>query len=126
MFSAAVQTSCQNVSRDFDAKMTRGDSWKKAYRFIYGFYIVFSKDGSQHYVSIQSSSGDNRLVKVNDGLRLVCRGAKFSTKGWGLSVGRAFVSFFLLSKLKIVVQRLGISEPFLMSIAEHKGKGVYK
>lgn len=39
--SAAVQTSCQNVSRHFDANMTQGDSWNKAYRFIWGFYIVF-------------------------------------------------------------------------------------
>lgn len=72
------------------------------------FTLFFSKDSSQHYASIQSSDGDKGLVEANDGLSLVCSGAKRSTEGWGLSVGRVLVSIYLLSSLKIVVQRLVI------------------
>lgn len=70
MLSAAIQTSCQNVSRAFDTVMTQGDCWNKAYRLTFYLFIFFalffSEDSSQHYVSIQSSGGDNRLVEAND------------------------------------------------------------
>lgn len=65
--------------------------------FSFGLVLLFffppPKYSSQHYMSIQSSSADNGLVEANDGWRLVCRGAKHGTAGWGLSVGSVVICF---------------------------------
>lgn len=92
MLSAAKQTGCQNVSRDFDTKMSQGDSWNKAYRFFCFFFfvcfcflmLVLFEDSCQHCVS----NGNNGLIKTK-GLSMVCRGCQIqhqktcAAQNWG-------------------------------------------
>lgn len=87
--------------------------------YLFIFTLFFSEDSFQHYVSIQSSGGDNRLVEANDWLSTVCTGCQMQyqhrlvlLRTWGC-LQRGCGSWFCYSAdlQQIVLKWLGLSSP---------------